>query len=135
MYRFAYLSFLTGFSLLVLGLSPNSANAQSQSDISGTNIWNNVAPINSGEGGLDPAFVSRIEQLNEEAEKTFQECNAAINLAEQQPRGVRRFSRRPNQIAIPSACQRLNVLRGEMETVRASLQNQPPTTSTDFSTW
>ncbi|MGB3693768.1 MAG: hypothetical protein WBG70_11385 [Spirulinaceae cyanobacterium] len=135
MRKFAYFSFLAGLSWLAIGLSPNSVNAQSQSDISGTNIWNNVAPITSGESGLDPALVSRIRQLNAEAEQTFQDCNAAIVIAEQQPTGVRRFSRRPNQIAIPAACQRLNTLRGEMETLRTSLQNQPQATSTDFFTW
>ncbi|MBZ8182007.1 MAG: hypothetical protein SAL07_22005 [Oscillatoria sp. PMC 1051.18] len=136
------LSWVLGLSMVAVSLTVSPAKADgSYSDITGTNIWNNTAPIFEGsEGGIDPDLVARVERLNEESAAAFQACNAAIAQVEQQlpPSGPRRFARQPQpgqSPGVPVACQRLNELRVEVENVRLELQELAGTVQSGYATW
>ncbi len=130
-------SLAISLSLIAGTAYTNSVQAQSYSDITGTNIWNNVAPISGDGSQLDPELAERIEMLNRESAEAYNECNAAITLAEQNTPPVRRYSRQPNNnVAVPIACQQLEALRVEMDDLRFALANESElTANTDFSTW
>lgn len=114
-------------SMIIAGiLTAMPAQADpSYSDITGTNIWNNTAPIFDTDGGLDPVLLKRVEQLNQESANAFQACNAAIAQLEQNVPEVRRYARQPNTqtLAVPVACQQLEELRQESETLQVTLQD------------
>lgn len=98
---------------------------RSYSDITGTNIWNNTAPLFETNGGLDPALLERVQQLNQESADAFQTCNAAIAQLEQNAADVRRYAREPDtqMLPVPVACQQLEQLRTEAEALRVTLQD------------
>lgn len=104
-----------------IGVAPATAN--SYSDITGTNIWNNTAPGGKAGVQLPPGLLDRISQINQQSEQAFQACDAAITQAEQIPT-TRRFARRPStQTAqVPAACQRLEALRTEADSLRQTVQ-------------
>ena len=98
MHRFHSLSWVVGVSIIAMGLSTTPAQADSSySDITGTNIWNNTAPIFDTDERLDPALIERVQQLNAESEQAFQACNAAITQAEQNVPTTRRFARQSKE--------------------------------------
>ncbi len=88
--------------------------APNQSDITGTNIWNNTAPIFDDGGKLDPAILDNARRLSGELERSSDLCcNAAP------PAGPRRFARGPadpNEVCISPACEELNGLVEETKT-------------------
>ena len=130
-------SLAISLSLITGALGAASVHAQSYSDITGTNIWNNVAPISGDGSQLDPELAERINRLNRESAEAYEECNAAITLAEQNRPPIRRYSRNPNNNApVPIACRQLEALRLEMNDLRIALEDQSElTANTDFSTW
>lgn len=100
-----------GTSLVSSGLLTDPANAGNpaagnQSDITGTNIWNNTAPIFRGDGKLKPEILDQAERLDQQLEEASETCcNAAV------PTGPRRFARRPsNQVCETPNCERLSNL-------------------------
>ncbi|MBW4521421.1 MAG: hypothetical protein KME16_17205 [Scytolyngbya sp. HA4215-MV1] len=109
--------------ILVEGLMIVPARAdRSYGDITGTNTWNNNAPGYHDNFKLDPALVERVSQINREADVAYRDCETAIAQIEQAPEPPRRFARQPPQPpAIPAACVRLEELRSEAETLRATL--------------
>ncbi|HAZ49769.1 MAG TPA: hypothetical protein DDW76_36920 [Cyanobacteria bacterium UBA11369] len=120
---------LTLISSLCLGAVVSFATAAkadgSFPDISGTNVWNNTAPIfDRGGSGIDPQLVERARRLNQEADQAFKACDAAVLAAQQGgTRGPRQFLRNPQSTdaEFPVACQRLNELRQEAVSLRSQL--------------
>ncbi len=111
---------------------------RSYADITGTNIWNNNAPIFETGDDLDPELLERIERFNEEATATYNSCNAALDSIGENPVGPRRFARRPsNQTAsLPIACQQLEQLRGEADELAAEIDRvQASRSNPDLQTW
>lgn len=110
-------------AIVLISLSPASASAQrNYTDTTGTNIWNNTAPLIRG-NGIDPELVARVNRLNQEAQEVYTACNVAIAEIEQQgdPK-PRRFARKPAPPPpLPQACGRLEELRSEAETLRQTL--------------
>lgn len=127
---------MMGLSLMAGGLFASPSLANSYSDITGTNIWNNVAPVLEPDQRLDPKLVEDANRLNREGETAFNECNAAIAQLEQAT-PARRFSRQPQTPPpVPTACTRLEQIRAEAATLRSTLQQLDVTkVSSDYSTW
>lgn len=104
------MSWLIGTSLVSSGLStlPASAVPPNQSDITGTNVWNNTAPIFENGGKLSPEILNNARRLSQELEDASAGCcNASI------PVEPRRFARHPgnaNQACLSPDCQRFNSL-------------------------
>jgi hypothetical protein len=109
--------------ILIEGWTIAPANAdRSYGDITGTNTWNNTAPGYHDDFKLNPALAERVSQINREADLAYRDCDAAIAQIEQAPNPPRRFARQPPQPpAVPAACQRLEELRSEAETLRSTL--------------
>ena len=110
MLRTKWMALVIGTALVGSGLLSTPANAvpPNQSDITGTNIWNSVAPIFKMNGKLDPKILSTARRLAKELDEVSARCGNASA-----PMGPRRFARRPGQIALSSDCQRLDRLVGE----------------------
>jgi hypothetical protein len=53
------------------------------SDISGTNIWNNIPPMLGTDGKFDPNLLESISRVNRESEAAFEACNVALTQIEQ----------------------------------------------------
>ncbi|HEY9796254.1 MAG TPA: hypothetical protein V6D30_11495 [Leptolyngbyaceae cyanobacterium] len=110
MYRRKWIGWLIGTSLVSSGLStlPASAVPPNQSDITGTNIWNNTAPIFENGGELSPEILNNARRLSQELEDASAGCcNASA------PVEPRRFARRPgnpNEVCLSPDCQRLDSL-------------------------
>lgn len=132
------LGWIVGVSIVALGnVAPASAgHHRSYSDITGTNIWNNTAPVFEGGARLDPALVGNVTRLNQDAETAFRECDAAIAQAAPST-SERRFSRQPQTTAaVPEACRRLETLRTEVENLRTTLQRDDISRANPFfGTW
>lgn len=115
---------LTGLAIVLAGIciTPAQAEQRNYTDITGTNIWNNTSPQFKG-SGIDPELIARANRLNQEAQAAFDACNSAIVEAEQQTSsGPRRYARKPAPTPpVPQACQRLEELRTEVETLRTTL--------------
>ncbi|MEQ8752837.1 MAG: hypothetical protein RID09_04860 [Coleofasciculus sp. G1-WW12-02] len=99
--------------LMGSGLIAMSANAQppNQSDITGTNIWNNTAPIFDQDGKLDPAILENARRLDQALEEASERCCDAVA-----PVRPRRFAREPgNPNPACADCLELNRLVEETE--------------------
>lgn len=133
------IGWIVGLSLVTGGLIAAPASAdRSYSDITGTQIWNNHAPVFETDTTFDPDLVDRVTQLNREAEQAFDACNAAIGQAEQNVPTERRFARRPSSetAQLPAACRQLEELRAEAENLRVTLQEaERSTSSSAYATW
>ncbi|MBE9127757.1 MULTISPECIES: hypothetical protein [unclassified Coleofasciculus] len=124
MNRIKSLSWVVGLSMVAGILTAVPARAdRSYSDITGTNIWNNTAPIFETDGTLDSALIERVQQLNQESERVYQACNTAIAQLEQNSPTIRRYSRQPGNetAAVPVACRQLEELRAEAQTLKLTL--------------
>ncbi|MBD1902552.1 hypothetical protein NDI44_24045 [Trichocoleus sp. DQ-A3] len=122
MHTIKSLGWVVGLSIVALGMAAPARADRSYSDITGTNIWNNTAPVFDTDDKLDPELTANITRLNQESEAAFQACGAA--LTEQTPT-TRRFTRQPQTPPpVPQACQRLEELRTEVENLRTTLQQQ-----------
>lgn len=121
------IGWVVGLSVVAGGLFAAPTRAESSfSDITGTNIWNNTAPVFETEGRIDPDLLSNITRVNQESETAFRACEAAIAQIEQTaPTGGRRFARRPSDqtAAVPAACRQLEALRAEADNLRRSVED------------
>ena len=117
MQRKQLMGWLIGTSLVGSGLIAVPASAQvapNQSDITGTNIWNNTAPIFDGGGRLDPEILENSRRLSRELEDASALCcNASAPTG---PRRIVRGAPDPNEICIDPNCVRLNSLVDETKT-------------------
>lgn len=125
MHSIKSIGWVVGLSIVAGGLIATPAKAdRSYSDITGTNIWNNTAPIFDTDDKLDPQLIENITRINRESEAAFSACNAAIAQAEQNVPATRRFARQPSTqtAAVPAACQQLEQLRTEAENLRSTVE-------------
>ncbi len=120
---------VAGLSLVASVLSATQANANSYSDITGTNIWNNTAPIFDTNNKLDPALIESITRVNRDSETALRACNEAIAQIEQNRRpGIRSFLRDPSNVTAaapetPTACRQLEQLRTQADSLRRTVQD------------
>ena len=133
------LTWVVGLSIVAGAFSVAPARAErSYSDITGTNIWNNNAPIFDTDTKLDPQLIENINRVNRESESAFNACNAAIAQGGQNIPTTRRFARQPSgQTAeVPVACRQLEQLRAEAENLRRTVQEAERSRSNSaFLTW
>jgi hypothetical protein len=134
-----YLGWIVGLSIIAGGLIPSAVRAESSfSDITGTNIWNNTAPIFDGASPLDPRLIENITRVNRESEAAFNACNAAVAQAEQNVPTSRRFARQPSTqtAVVPAACRQLEQLRADAENLRTTVQEvERSRANSAFATW
>jgi hypothetical protein len=102
-----WIGLVIGTSLVSSGLLalPAKAGDITQSDNTGTNIWNNTAPIFQNDGRLSPEILDNARRLSEDLGKTTNLCCNAP------PPGPRRFARGPadpNEVCINPDCQKLS---------------------------
>lgn len=84
-----------------------------QSDSTGTNSWNNTAPIFEIESQLDPQTLIQAQELYQALQEAYSSCVVSVERAENLPR---RFSRRPREnsgICISPECTQYNRLLEE----------------------
>lgn len=106
---------LISTSLVSWGLLALPAKADlTQSDISGTNIWNNTAPIFKNEGKLNPEVVNNARRLSQELDKASKRCCDASTSNE--PRRFARGPGNPNQECVNTDCQQLSSVVQESNT-------------------
>lgn len=110
MHKWKWMGWIIGTSLVSSGLIALPANAMppNQSDITGTNIWNNTAPIFENGGKLSPEILNNARRLAQELADASDRCRNATP-----PTGSRRFARgsgNPNQVCLSPDCQQLNSL-------------------------
>ncbi len=133
------IGWVVGLSLVAGALTAAPAKAgPSYSDITGTNIWNNTAPIFNRGSKIDPNLIENVTRVNRESETAFNACNAAIAQAEQNAPTTRRFARRPSTetTEAPPACRQLERLRAEAETLRRTVQEvERSRSSSALATW
>ena len=139
------LGWMISLSVVAGGLMAPSAQAGkvgssfgSFSDISGTNIWNNIPPIFEGGSKIDPRLVENITRVNRDGQAAFEACNAALAQIEQSAPTTRRFARRPStQTAeVPTACRQLEQLRSEADNLRATVEQVNRVRSySELATW
>ncbi|MGL5197114.1 MAG: hypothetical protein ACRC8Y_26290 [Chroococcales cyanobacterium] len=85
-----------------------------QSDNTGTNTWNNTAPIFDIDSQLDPQTLIQAQDLYQALQEAYSACVASVERADNLPR---RFSRRPrdnSDICISPECSQYNRLMEEM---------------------
>lgn len=130
MHTIKSLSWVFALSIVGGALVAVPANAQSFSDITGTNIWNNVAPVFETDSELDAELIENVTRLNQESAAAYTACNEAIAAAEQNPT-TRRFARQPSTqtAAVPAACNQLETLRTEVESLRSRLTQAASSTA------
>jgi hypothetical protein len=112
-----WINLVISTSLLSSGLSGVPANAQQApnlSDITGTNVWNNTAPIFQNGGRLNPDLLNNAQRLSQQLDGASNLCCNAPP-----PSGPRRFARGPadpNEVCINPACEQLNSVVQETKT-------------------
>lgn len=133
------IAWVIGLTVVAGGILSNPARAdQSFSDITGTNIWNNIPPVLGTNGKLDPKLIENITRVNRDSEAAFEACNAALAQIEQTAPTTRRFARQPSTVTaeVPTACRQLEQLRTEAENLRATVEQTQRTLSrSEFAAW
>ena len=119
------LSLVISTSLVSSGLIavPVSAQPPNNSDITGTNVWNNTAPIFEGDGELDPEILNNARRLDQALERASENC---CNAAAPEPVGPRRYARNPgnNEVCVNPECQRLSSLVEETQVFLKDVNRQ-----------
>ena len=118
------IGWVVGLSLVAGVMSAVPASADSYSDITGTNIWNNTAPIFETDTELPDGLIANITRVNRESEQAFDACNNAIAQAEQTTPTIRRYARQPGSetAALPAACRQLESIRAEADNLRRTVE-------------
>jgi len=119
------------------GPGPRGDN-RSYSNITGTNIWNSTAPIIDDDFPIDPALITRVQQVNANATARYQECISAIAAAEQNVPTIppRQYLRRDPRVPYPQACTDLEILRSEADSLRGQIQKiQEEAANRSTATW
>lgn len=131
-----------GLSLVTAVLGATQANANSYSDITGTNIWNNTAPIFDTNSKLDPNLLESITRINRDSETALRACNEAISQIEQNRRpSIRQFLRDSSNVSVPApetptACRQLEQLRTQADSLRRTVQDaERARGNSAFGTW
>ncbi|WP_254563469.1 hypothetical protein [Oscillatoria sp. HE19RPO] len=92
------------------------ANPPQQSDSTGTNSWNNTAPIFDIESQLDPQTLIQAQELYQALQEAYSACVASVERAENLPRRFSRISRENSGICISAECTQYNRLLEETKT-------------------
>jgi hypothetical protein len=136
-------------SILAVRLTSIPVRAQSFSDVTGGNVWNNPAPIFESEG-LDPELVVQIERVNREAAAAYQACDRealeardreVISQNQQIPPSPRRYARpdspyRLPALPLPQACYQYSELVREANRLRQIVaEMQQSRFNPDLNTW
>jgi hypothetical protein len=96
---------LVGSGLLAL---PAVAQVPNQSDLTGTNVWNNPVPVFRNNGQLKPEILDNARSLDQQlGDASNRCCNATESTS---PRRFARGLRDPNEVCINPDCQQLNGL-------------------------
>jgi hypothetical protein len=109
-FTFVFSTAIIGSGLIAL---PAKADL-TQSDITGTNIWNNTAPIFKNEGKINPELVNNARRLSQELDKASKRCCNASGPVE--PRRFARGPGNPNQECVNVDCQQLSSVIQESNT-------------------
>lgn len=87
---------------------PAVAQVPNQSDITGTNVWNNPVPLFRNDGQLKPEVLDNARSLDQQLGNASNRCCNAP--APASPRRFVRGQRDPNEVCISPDCQQLNSL-------------------------
>lgn len=90
---------------------PATAQVPNQSDLTGTNVWNNPVPVFRNNGQLKPEILDNARRLDGELYNASNRCCNAPPPSS--PRRFARGARDPNEVCISPDCQELNSLVGE----------------------
>ncbi|MCP2731295.1 hypothetical protein [Limnofasciculus baicalensis] len=87
-----WLNWAIGLSIVGSGAIANPGNAlpPNQSDITGTNVWNNTSPIFEEGGEIDPEILAKARSLDRGLKEAASRCPEAFGQT-----GPRRFAREP----------------------------------------
>ncbi|MGB3491125.1 MAG: hypothetical protein WBA57_00245 [Elainellaceae cyanobacterium] len=103
---------------------PAAANPPNQSDITGTNVFNSVAPDffdNFGDR-LDPATLAEAERLSNRLDEAYQTCLNSAAAAESLPRRFARGAARPIAACTTPQCRQFEALLQETRQFLASVE-------------
>lgn len=87
---------------------PAVAQVPNQSDITGTNVWNNPVPLFRNDGQLKPEILDNARSLEQQLGNASNRC--CNTPAPASPRRFARGPRDPNEVCISPDCQQLNSL-------------------------
>lgn len=120
LFRAFSLTFLA--SILITGLVNVQAQTPgSQSDLQGTNIWNNPIPLVDLGSGLDPAIISQANQLIEQLNDAYADYAAAEEAASEK---TRRYTRnRDSRDCVNPHAARVNQLAAQARTLLSQVDN------------
>lgn len=123
------LSWVVSLSLVAGVLTAPAVRADSSfSDITGTNIWNNTAPIFDTDNQLDPKLIESVIRINQQSETAYRACDNAISQLEQNRRpAIRQFLRDSSNVSVappetPAACLQLEQLRVQADSLRRAVE-------------
>jgi hypothetical protein len=126
MNKIKWLTGVVGLSLMgaMLGIAPAKAgNPVNNSDITGTNIWNNTAPVFKPGSKFDPQTLDTARTLSQNLQDAYDACQASqANV----PNVPRRFALgQPNsdrdKVCTTAECQSLNQLVNDTRSFLNSL--------------
>jgi hypothetical protein len=103
-------------SAFMVSMAPASALPPNQSDITGTNVWNNTAPIFAPGQPLNPELISTARRFSQDLNDAYAACTASANAAANAPRRFARGAENPNAVCNSPECQRLNLLINDAKT-------------------
>lgn len=118
-----WLGWLISLSWVGSGLiaAPGKAQPPNQSDITGTNIWHNTAPIFDQEGKLNPDILNQARSLDQALEQTADQCYNSVESAS--PRRFARNPRNSDQACSNPNCVELNRLVQESQAFLDDLEH------------
>lgn len=113
-------------SLSIIGsamiTAPANAIPFTQSDTTGTNIWNNTAPIFGTDRKINPEILSTARRLSKDLDDAYTACRASAESVTNLPRRFARGSGNPAEVCDSAECQRLNQLIEETQTFLSGLE-------------
>lgn len=120
LFRAFSLTFLA--SILITGwVKVHAQTAGSQSDLQGTNVWNNPIPLVDPGSGLDPAIISQANQLIEQLNDAYADYAAAEEAASEK---TRRYTRnRDSRDCVNPHAARVNQLAAQARTLLSQVDN------------
>jgi len=104
------------FSAWLVSTAAATALPSNLSDNTGTNVWNNTAPIFAPDRLVDPEIISTARQFSQSLDDAYRACVASANAAANAPRRFARGTEAPNVVCNSPECQRLNSLINESRT-------------------
>jgi hypothetical protein len=107
--------------LFITGSVNVFAQVINQSDLQGTNIWNNPIPLVDFGSGLDPAIISQANQIIEQLNDAYADYAAAEEAASEK---TRRYTRnRDSRDCVNPHAARVNQLAAQARTLLSQVDN------------